>query len=310
MENFRLKVFRTVAAQLNFRKASEILRLSQPAVSQQIHALEEELGVALFDRGGSRVALTAAGAVLLEYAERAAQLSAEALKAVSRVQQGATAELRLGASTTIAQYILPRMLGAFQKQNPRILLSVISGNTGQVVEALLNGEIALGIIEGPVSSREVHKQRFLTDRMVLIVPRKHEWAAGKSRSKTIRVESLNSVPLLVRERGSGSRRVVELALKRAGLNFNRLRLSMELDSTEAIVAGVEAGLGVGFVSEWAIAKELRLGTLSTVKTEGLEIERDLNFIRRTGTTLEAPAAAFEQFALREAKTREPYSARR
>lgn len=297
MENFRLKVFRTVAGQLNFRKASELLHLSQPAVSQQVHALEEELGVALFDRSGGKVQLTPAGAVLLQYAQRAAELSQEALDAIGKLQGVTTGELRLGASTTVAQYILPRMLGAFQKQYPYIVLSVISGNTERVVEALLKNQIVLGIIEGPVSSREVSKQRFLKDRMVLIVPGTHP----QVKSRSIPLQALTEAPLLLRERGSGSRRVVELALRRAGLRLKRLRVAMELDSTEAIVAGVEAGLGVGFVSERAIAKELRLGTLKTVTVDGLEIERDLSLIRRAGPALEGAAAAFEQFALRESR---------
>jgi len=118
MENFRLKVFRTVAEQLNFRKASELLHLSQPGVSQHVHALEEELGVALFDRTGNRVRLTRAGTVLLKYARRSASLAAEALDSIAKLESGSTAELRLGASTTPAQYILPRMLGAFNEKTP------------------------------------------------------------------------------------------------------------------------------------------------------------------------------------------------
>jgi len=300
MENFRLKVFRTVAERLNFRKASELLHLSQPAVSQQVHALEEELGVALFDRSRGRVTLTEAGAVLLKYARRAASLSAEALEAIGKLQGGSAGELRLGASTTVAQYILPRMLGAFQKHYPQTAISVISGNTERIIKALLEDEVMLAIIEGPVSRREVHKQRFLIDKMVLIVPRKHPGA----KSKTISLDQLREAPLLLRERGSGSRHVVELALRRAGLRLNRLRVAMELDSTEAIVAGVEAGLGVGFVSEWVIVKELRLGTLRTVAIDGLEIERELTLIRPAGPALEGSAAAFEEFALREARARE------
>ena len=296
MENFRLKVLRTVAEQLNFRKAAELLHLSQPAVSQQVHALEEELGVALFDRSGSKVQLTPAGAVLLKYARKAAQLAVEAREAIARLQGDTGGELRLGASTTPAQYILPRMLGAFRKQHPRATITMISGNTERIVSALLNDEIMLGIIEGPATSRAVHKQLFLTERLVLIVERKHPWAHNRS----IPVSALADASLLLRERGSGTRRVVELALRRAGLQMKELNVTMDLDSTEAIVAGVEAGLGVGFVPERAIAKELRLGTLATVSIEGLEVRRDLTFIRRAGPALEGAAAAFEQFALREA----------
>jgi LysR family transcriptional regulator, transcriptional activator of the cysJI operon len=297
MENFRLKVFRTVTEQLNFRKAAELLHLSQPAVSQQVHALEEELGVALFDRTGNRVQLTAAGALLLEYALKAAQLATEAREAITRLQCSGGGELRLGASTTPAQYILPRMLGAFQKQHPRTVITMISGNTERIVSALLNDEITLGIIEGPAASRAVHKQLFLKEKLVLIVAKKHPWA----RSRSIRISALGEASLLLRERGSGTRRVVELSLRKAGLKVSQLRVTMDLDSTEAIVAGVEAGLGVGFVPERAIAKELRLGTLATVRIEDLEVQRDLTFIRRAGPALEGAAAAFEQFALREAR---------
>jgi LysR family transcriptional regulator, transcriptional activator of the cysJI operon len=296
MENFRLKVFRAVAEQESFRKGAERLNLSQPAVSQNIHALEEELGVTLFDRSGNHVRLTQAGTVLLKYARRSAQLAHEALDALARIAGEPRGELRLGASTTVAQYILPRMLGAFQKEYPQIALSVTSGNTEHVVELLLRGAIAMGIIEGPASSRELRKRRFLEDRMVLIVPRSHPWAA----SREIPIESLKEVPLLMREPGSGSRRVVELALKRSGLKLGQLKVAMDLDSTEAIVSGVEAGLGAGFVSQWAIGKEVRLGTLKPVRVTGLDIVRDLTLIQRSGPSPEGAAGAFERFALFEA----------
>ncbi len=195
MENFRLKVFRTVAEQASFRKASERLNLSQPAVSQQVHALEEELGVTLFDRSGNRVRLTPAGTVLLKYARRGAQLAREAVEALAKIEGEPRGELRLGASTTVAQYILPRILGAFQKQYPQVALSVTSGNTEHIVEVLLRGGIEMGIIEGPASSRELRKRRFLEDRMVLIVPKGHPWAAMRE----IPLEALKEVPLLMRE---------------------------------------------------------------------------------------------------------------
>ena len=139
-------------------------------------------------------------------------------------------------------------------------------------------------------------QELLEDRMVLIVAKGHPWAGMRE----VPLRSLTETPLLMREPGSGSRRVVELALKRKGLKLKELRVAMNLDSTEAIVSGVEAGLGAGFVSQWAIGKELRLGTVRPVQVEGLEIVRDLTLIRRSGASLDGAAAAFEQFALNEA----------
>ena len=293
MENFRLKVFRTVADEASFRRAAEQLHLSQPPVSQQIRALEEELETTLFDRGKGRVCLTAAGALLLPYARKGATLADEARAALELLRGETSGALRIGASMTVTQYILPRMLGPFLEQHPRVALHVTSGNTDQVVVALAKGRIDLGLIEAPVSSREVFRQRFFEDRIVLIVGRRYPWPAKAA----VPVSALTQVPLLMRERGSGSRRVVELALRHAGLRLKDLRIAMDLDSIVAIVSAVEAGLGAGFVSEWAIRKELRLGTVRVVPVEGLDMRRDMTLIRRFGPVPDGPAGAFERFAL-------------
>ncbi len=294
MENFRLKVFRTVAEQLSFRKAAELLHLSQPAISQHIHALEEQAGLRLFDRAGAgnRVTLTSAGRVLLDYAQQAAHTMAEAEQALAGLKGVVSGELRLGASTTVAQYILPRMLGAFLKQYPLVRLSVISGNTEQVVQYLADAKIALGLIEGPALRRDMKTERLLEDRMILIVAANHIWA----RTRRIALDDLRQVPLLMREPGSGSRRVVEQALKRSGLRPGQLRIAMELDSTEAIVSGVEVGLGVGFVSQWAIGKAVRLGTIVPVRVDGLHILRDFSFLRPAGPEPGGTVGAFRRFA--------------
>lgn len=298
MENFRLKVFRTVAAEMSFRKAAEALHLSQPAVSQQIRSLEEETGVRLFDRGsgdghGSQIALTEAGRVLLGYAESAAGTMAEAQRALAALNEDVSGELRLGASTTVAQYVLPRILGSFLRQYPHVHLSVMSGNTERIAEAVAEREVALGIIEGPPMLRDVKTEPMVQDEMVLIAAPGHAWA----RAGSIAATELTKAPLLMRERGSGSRRVVERALKNAGIPLRSLRVTMELDSTEAIISGVEAELGVGFISRWAVGKPLRLGTIRTVQVKGLEILRDFSFIRQTGTELTGAAAAFQRFAI-------------
>ena len=305
MENFRLKVFRTVAEESSFRRAAERLNLSQPAVSQQIHALEDELGATLFDRGKGRIRLTDSGALLLRYARKGARLADEARAALDGLRGETTGHLRIGASMTVTQYILPRMLGAFLEQHPRIEPAVTSGNTEQIVAALAHHKIDLGLIEGPVSSREVFRQRFFEDRLVLIVGRRYPWPGGPAFGKsgpgrpTIPLRALTEVPLLMRERGSGSRRVVELALRRAGLRFSDLRIAMNLDSIVAIISAVEAGLGAGFVSEWAIQKELKLGTVRVVPVEGLDIRRGMHLIRPFGPLPEGPAGAFERFILAE-----------
>ncbi|MBB5340351.1 LysR substrate-binding domain-containing protein [Tunturiibacter gelidoferens] len=300
MENFRLRVFRAVAEEMSFRKAAEVLHLSQPAVSQHVHALEEEAGVQLFDRArgaghGSQISLTEAGRVLLGYANAAAEMMVEAQRALAALNDEADGPLRLGASTTVAQYLLPRILGAFLKQYPQVKLSLVSGNTEQIVEAVAEKKVALGIIEGPAMRRDVKTERMAQDEMVLIVSPNHPWALRKGRA--IEGAELAKAPLLLRERGSGSRRVVERALKKMGLPLRSLQVAVELDSTEAIISGVEAELGVGFVSLWALGKALRLGTVRVVAVKGLEMRRDFSFVRLAGAEITGAAAAFQRFAM-------------
>jgi len=277
-----------------------VLHLSQPAVSQHVHALEEEVGVQLFDRArggghGSQISLTEAGRVLLGYADRAAETMVEARRALAALNDETVGPLRLGASTTVAQYLLPRILGAFLKQYPQVKLSLVSGNTEHIVEAVTEKKVALGIIEGPAMRREVKTERMVQDEMVLIVSPNHAWASRKGGE--IEQKELAKVPLLLRERGSGSRRVVERALKKVGLPLRSLQVAMELDSTEAIISGVEAELGVGFVSRWAVGKVLRLGTVKVIAVKGLEIRRDFSFVRLAGAEMTGAAAAFQRFAM-------------
>jgi DNA-binding transcriptional LysR family regulator len=265
LENFRLVVFRAVAERLSFRRAAEALLLTQPAVSQQIKALEEELGFALFDRAGRAIALTPAGEILLRYANQSGALLTEATQQMAALAGEQAGTLALGASTTIAQYLLPRLVAGYRRQAPRVELTVISGNTETIVAALEQHRIDLGLIEGPARSQSVATEPFLDDELVLIAPAAHEWAERGS----IRLDEISSMPLLLREVGSGSRQVLEMALERAGLRRATLRVVMELDSTEAIKSAVAAGLGFGFVSRWALEQDLRLDSAFRV----LPVER-------------------------------------
>jgi len=297
IENFRLKVFRTVAEKLNFREAAEALLLTQPAVTLQIKVLEEELSIRLFDRSGNRIVLTEAGRHLLRHATKLAALAKAAeqdLATLSGVQSG---ELDIGASTTIAQYLLPKLVGDFGRMYPRASLSVVSGNTLQVVDALLKGSIPLGLVEGPVMRRGVRAELFLADEIVLILPAQHEWTG-----QAISLDQLAAETMIFREQGSGTRRVVEAALRKAQVPLKKLHISMELDSTEAIKAVVEAGLGVGFVSARAIQKELKLRTLQIGRVEGLRIRRRFSIIRLPGPQPGGLAGAFLHY-LRDIRAR-------
>lgn len=292
LENFRLVVFRAVAEQLSFRKAAEELYLTQPAVSLQIKALEQDIGVQLFDRSGPHITMTPAGQVLLEYAAQVNALLVQAEHEIVAMSGEHVGHLPLGASTTIAQYVLPRLLGEFCREYPAIHPTLLSGNTEHIVEAVEKQKISLGFIEGPARSRDVKTEPFLEDELVLIASAAHEWAERAS----VRFSEIAAIPLLMRERGSGTRHVVELALERQGVKRNLLHIVMELDSTEAIKSAVEAGLGIGFVSRWAIAKDLRLGnSLKIVEVEGLRIKRQFLIAYASGPEPQGLALEFRRF---------------
>jgi len=294
LENFRLKVFRTVAEHLNFRKAAEHLFLTQPAVTLQIKALENDLGVRLFDRTAGRISLTGQGEVLLGYANKMANLVSQAERDLGNDNGKVSGELSLGVSTTIAQYVLPRLLGAFLDEHPNVQFSLHSGNTSEIVQRLLEGKLSVGLIEGPARDRGVRSEPFMEDELVLVAPRDFE-LDHLSRSQFL------ALSLLMRERGSGSRRVVETALDKAGFKLKSFKKVMELDSTEAIKSAVEAGLGVGFISRWAISKELELSALKVVQVSGVRVTRHFILISRTGPEPQGPAGALRTFALGRAR---------
>jgi DNA-binding transcriptional LysR family regulator len=305
MENFRLRVFRAVARRLNFRQAAEELLLTQPAVTQQVKALESELSVALFDRSGGRVAMTAAGEALLPYADRLAALAEEARAAVAATAGESAGRLAIAASQTIGQYLLPRLLAGFLKDHPRVEIAVAGGNTQQVLEALAEHRVQLALIEGPAMRRDVKIEPFMEDHMVCVVPPGHEWA-----DEEVDVADLRQAVLLTRELGSGSRRIVEQALDDAGLPVKELRLGMAFDSTEGLLGAVEAGLGVAFVSRWAVRNQLALGTLRLARVRGLKLGRMFSIATLAGPEAAGTAGIFRRFVMERAEALAPRRAAR
>jgi LysR family transcriptional regulator, transcriptional activator of the cysJI operon len=304
LENFRLKVFRSVAEHLNFRKAAEHLFLTQPAITLQIRALEDDLGIRLFDRAANRVSLTPQGSLLLGYANKIAGLVCQAEQALDAKDGKVSGELSLGVSTTIAQYVLPRLLGAFLDQHPGVQFSLHSGNTAEIVQLLLANQLSIGLIEGPARERGIHTAPFMQDELALITSPDFE-------SDHMSRDRFMASTLLMREHGSGSRRVVEIALQKAGFKLKCFKNVINLDSTEAIKSAVEAGLGIGVVSRWAISKELELGALKVVEVSGLKVARNFSLISLAGPPPHGPADAFRTFALERARllARVPLKAR-
>jgi DNA-binding transcriptional LysR family regulator len=277
---------------LNFSRAAEELLLTQPAVTQQVKALEDELGVPLFDRSGGRITLTAGSKVLLPLADQMKEISDQAFAAVAEASGEQAGKLAVGASQTIAQYLLPNFIAGFIKAHPRIRIVARSGNTKAMLDDLVAHHIQVALIEGPDQRKDLNIEPFFQDHMVLVVPTSHEWA-----DQEIDIEALKQQPLLMREFGSGSRRVVEKAIIGAGLRKKDLRIQMELDSTEGLLSAVETGLGVTFVSRWAVRNQLSLGTLKIARVRGLKLSRQFSIAYPAGPAPTGNVGAFHRFLL-------------
>jgi DNA-binding transcriptional LysR family regulator len=290
LESFRLTVFRIVAERQSFTSAAEVLHISQPAVTAHIKALEETVGTRLFERTNLGARLTRAGERLHAYARDVNELTQAALRDIGAMNGEVLGRLYLGASTTIAQYLLPRLLAGFLEVHPRIDLSVQSANTEQIVAQVLSRKMDIGLIEGPPGTSDVRLESLTDDEIVLIVPATHRFATTAPTLAEVGAE-----PLLLRETGSGTRRVVEDALRKAGLSLRNLRIVMELDSTEAIKSGVEAGLGIAFVSRWAL-RQSPCQDLRVIPVDGLSITRAFQFIYPHGPEPEGPPGEFLRFA--------------
>jgi DNA-binding transcriptional LysR family regulator len=278
IENFRLKVFRTVAEHRHFRKAADQLYLTQPAVTHQIRALEETLSVPLFDRTGKEVTLTPSGQILLRYVKQVDELLSRAEEELSALAGAVRGELRIAASVTIAQFVLPRILGDFVRRHPSVQVAVGSSKTDEVIAAIVAKHSSLGLIEGPAHTRDVQVEPWIEDELVMAVPPSHEWAS----SAEIKMTDLKEAKLLMRERGSGTRELVEQSLEDHGVALKDLKPIMEVDSSEGIAASIEAGLGIGFVSRRAIRRALLLGTLKMVPIRGVRLSRRFSIVYGRG----------------------------
>lgn len=257
MADRRLQVFLTVARLLSFTRAAEVLHMTQPAVTFQVRQLEEQLDTRLFDRNHNRVTLTDAGRLVQRYAERIFDTYGE-LEAALRELKGANGgALVIGASTTVAEYMLPALLGAFRREHPDIGIRLRVGNTESVVLMVEEGSVDLGIVEAPVTHRSLQVQPCLVDQLRLIVPPDHELATRES----VGVADFIERPFICREEGSGTREVIMEYLGRAGYDRSSLRGCMELGSSEAIKGAVVARMGLSVLSEAVVAKELELGEL-------------------------------------------------
>jgi len=281
----QLRLFLAVAEHGGMTRAAEAVFVSQPAVSASVAELERQLGVPLLEHVGRRVVLTEAGRSLADYARRIFTLAAEARRAMDETRGLAWGSLAVGASTTIGIYLLPAVMGDYHARYPAITLTLIIENTDLVLERLRVGALDLALVEGPVSGDDVIVEPYREDELVLVTAPAHPLALRGSATAA----DLAAVPFLMRERGSGTREIVEASLQAHGVAWIA---AMELGHTEAIKHGVAAGLGVSILSVLTVQREIADGTLALVRMADLTVTRTLWLVQRREARLSSAARAF------------------
>ncbi|HEV2434852.1 MAG TPA: LysR family transcriptional regulator [Verrucomicrobiae bacterium] len=283
MNRNHLALFHAVARAGGISRGAELARVSQPAVSKQIKELEEALGIRLLERLPRGTRLTDGGRLLADYAQRLAALEQEAARAVEEFRGLKRGRLAIGASTTIGAYLLPQALGEFHRRHPDLELQLEIANTQAIQRLLLAGTVELGLTEGLMEAEPLDSKIFHEDELVAIAPRGHRLL----KRKHVTVRNLCHEPFVMREEGSGTRAVVELALRKRRLSVKPV---LSLAGTEAVKHAVIAGIGLAIVSRLAIGGELQSGSLAVIPVADLNIRRPLHLQTLRGRP-PGPAAA-------------------
>ena len=297
MLSTRHEIFIEVADNLSFSKASEILFISQPAISKHIKALEAYYKTTLFERKGNLISLSEGGKLLLSRLKEAKKIQAqlEFELSILKDQLQAKGQLKLGASTTVALYIIPKILSAFHQKYPEVKISLLNRNTDTIVKALIDQEIDIGIVEGKKKNSSILYQPFVTDEVVAVCSAKSPIA--KRRALTI--QDIKNFPVVLREQGSGTLAALSYTLKKNGIKLSDLNVTVRLSGTEALKNFLREDDCLGFLPKGSVLKELQSGDLVAVNIEKFQIVRDFFFIQRHGTDNTGLNKTFIRFCKKE-----------
>lgn len=274
MDIRRLEAFCKVYEIGSFSKAAQELFLSQPTVSAHISSLEEELGVQLFDRLGRMILSTQAGKILYHYAREAFSNLESARAEIQLLQDKVSGDLPIGGSTIPSHYLLPRILADFAVRYPEVQVELKVGDTAQIVEAVSKGDLVLGVVGAEIDRPELEFVPIMEDHMVIVA------APGfRPRTEIMGTKEICTWPWIMRERGSGTRKAFEKALLSMGLDSRCLNIALTVDTTEAVLQFVLAGLGVSVTSHLAAKSYLERGELVALSSPAMGISRSFYLIR-------------------------------
>lgn len=286
-----LEIFCVVAQVKSFSRAAKLLYLTQPTVSSQIQYMENFYGTQLFERTTQGVVLTEAGKVVHEYAKRLLDLHDEMEKQLDRVVHTNNPSLVVGASSSMGNYALPCSIYTFKEKFPEVDVKLEIANTEEIIRRVTGDSIDLGIVEGPVEAPGLVSHKIFADEMVLIAPPQEPWLG----MEYVPVDILKKEPFILREQGSGTRRVLERSLALVGLRIRDLNVAAEMSSIDAIKSAVESGLGVSMLSRLAVQKEIIKGMLVALPIENLSIKTDIHVVLREEKQQPSIATRFIRF---------------
>jgi DNA-binding transcriptional LysR family regulator len=292
MSDFRLEVFYKVATLGSFTKAAEALYITQPAVTKHIRELESQWGLPLFERKGNTIHLTDAGQIVRQHAERVFDAYRSLEFDLSTLKQQLSGRLRLGASTTIAQYVLPPVLAMFNQRFPHIRVSLINENSHIVEKALLEREIDLGLVENSSRNKALKYTPFMDDELVLVTASHH----GLYKKTPVSRKTLMGIPLVLREKGSGTLEVLEKYLRAQGMSPRDLNVRIYLGSSEGIKAYLQSSDCCSILSIKTIAPEVAAGRLRILEIDNCRLLRQLSFVHLQGHAEPLPAFFMQYIA--------------
>ncbi len=277
--DFRLKVFSSVARNLSFTKAAQELFISQPAITKHIHELETLYQTRLFERLGSKIELTAGGKLLLDHCDKILDEYARLDYEMNLLRNKIAGKIKLGASTTIAQYVLPLILPRFIERFPEVSVTLLNGNSAEIEKDLQEHRIDLAIVEGNIKQPALKYYPFMEDELVLISrTNTSQW----NNVEEITIDELKTIPLILRERGSGTLDVILSALSKYNIKLSDLNVIMHLGSTESIKLFLENSECMSIVSIRSIMDELYENRVKIIEIKDISIVREFNFVRLQG----------------------------
>lgn len=288
MELRHLEIFCKVVEFKSFSKAADALYLTQPTVSSHIKALEKAVHAQLLDRLGREVIPTRAGSILYNYAKDIVRLKREAKQALDQFIGKIRGNLEIGGSTIPGVYILPSLIGEFKKIYPEIIVTLRIGDTKDVATMILEGSVEIGVVGAKIDDAHIEHSEFLKDSLILVAPKSYNQIK-------ISRKDFKNIPLILRERGSGSRIVLEKTMKENGLDIDEMNIVAEMGSTEAVKQAVKSGIGLSVLSRRSVQDELANKVLKEVKVEHLSIVRSFYIITHNLRVKSPLCKAFLEF---------------